>query len=172
MLTSPSLTLPYLPSLRLLSATIQIPNTNVSSNPTPPNAAVVASAGISARLWCQPSPSSPPSRFRSIGKAIAEIGGEACPSPTPSRHTNPDVHVLHPSWVYPNLKGGGGGLHLGASWFLKILLLTTPIRLARGTAKDVSTTRRPSCAMLLLYQTSRRTEGAEVPLRIGYQWGG
>ena len=38
------------------------------------------------------------------------------------------------------------------------------MRLARGTPKEVRTTRRPSWAMLLLYQTSRRTEGADVPL--------
>lgn len=38
------------------------------------------------------------------------------------------------------------------------------MRLAKGTPIEVRTTRRPSCAMLLLYHTSRRTEGADVPL--------
>lgn len=50
------------------------------------------------------------------------------------------------------------------SLFWKIFDETTPIRLASGTPMDVRTTRRPSLAMLLLYHTSRSTEGAEVPL--------
>lgn len=40
---------------------------------------------------------------------------------------------------------------------------TTPIKFAIGTAIDVKTIRLFSEAILLLYQTSRRTEGAEVP---------
>lgn len=50
------------------------------------------------------------------------------------------------------------------SLFWKMFEETTPMRLARGTPNDVRTTRRPSCAMLLLYQTSSSTEGADVPL--------
>lgn len=38
--------------------------------------------------------------------------------------------------------------------------------LARGTPTEVRVIRRPSCAMLLLYQVERRTEGAEVPQHI------
>ena len=86
-------------SRRRLSAIIQKPSASVMQNPVPPNAAVVANAGI----------------------------------------------------------------YFGASWFRKMLLLTTPIRFAIGTPKEVSTRRRPSCAILLLYHTSRSTEGAEVP---------
>jgi hypothetical protein len=56
------------------------------------------------------------------------------------------------------------GKYFGASWLRKMLEATTPIRLATGTAILVSTTRLPSLAMLLLYQASRRTEGADVPL--------
>lgn len=43
------------------------------------------------------------------------------------------------------------GMYLGASLFWKMLELTTPIRLARGTAIEVRRTRRPSWAILLLY---------------------
>lgn len=55
------------------------------------------------------------------------------------------------------------GMYFGASLLRKILLLTTPIRLATGTPTEVSITRRFSLAMLLLYHTSRITDGAEVP---------
>jgi hypothetical protein len=56
------------------------------------------------------------------------------------------------------------GKYLGASCVRKMFELTTPIKFANGTAILVNTTRRPSLAVLLLYQASRRTEGAEVPL--------
>ena len=41
--------------------------------------------------------------------------------------------------------------------------LTTPIKLATGTPTLVSITRLFSSAMLLLYQTSKMTLGADVP---------
>jgi len=55
------------------------------------------------------------------------------------------------------------GKYFGASFVRKILLLTRPMRFARGTPTLVRTMRRPSCAILLLYQVLRRTEGADVP---------
>jgi hypothetical protein len=56
------------------------------------------------------------------------------------------------------------GRYFGASCVRNILELTTPIKLATGTAMLVKPTRRPSLAVLLLYQASNKTEGAEVPL--------
>lgn len=48
----------------------------------------------------------------------------------------------------------------------KILLDTTPMRLAIGTAIDVKTARLFSSAILLQYHTSKSTEGALVPQAI------
>jgi hypothetical protein len=59
------------------------------------------------------------------------------------------------------------GIYFGASLFWK-MFETTPMRFARGTPKLVRMRRLPSCAILLLYQTSRRTDGADVPLH--YSW--
>jgi len=42
--------------------------------------------------------------------------------------------------------------YLGFSFSRKMLLDTRPMRLARGTPTDVRTTRRPSCAILLLLE--------------------
>lgn len=86
-------------SLLLLSHAIHSPSTTVQTSPTPPKAAVVASAGM----------------------------------------------------------------YLGASCSRKMLEATMPIRLASGTATEVSSRRREGCGVLLLYQTSRMTDGAEVP---------
>lgn len=55
------------------------------------------------------------------------------------------------------------GRYFGASLFRKMLLLTTPIKLATGTPTLVSIIRRFSSAILLLYQTSSITLGADVP---------
>ena len=90
---------PSLESLFLLSHAIHRPSSTVQTSPTPPKAAVVASAGM----------------------------------------------------------------YLGASCSRKMLEATRPIRLASGTATEVRSRRREGCGVLLLYQTSRMTDGAEVP---------
>src|ERR1051326_3709129 len=58
------------------------------------------------------------------------------------------------------------GMYFGASLVWKILLLTTPMRLARGTPTDVNVMRWPSFARLLLYHVLKITEGADVPQTI------
>lgn len=55
------------------------------------------------------------------------------------------------------------GKYFGASFAKKMLLDTKPITFATGTPTDVRTTRRPSCAILLLYHVESRTDGADVP---------
>ena len=55
------------------------------------------------------------------------------------------------------------GKYFGASFVRKMLLLTRPMRFARGTPTLVRTMRRPSCATLLLYQVLSNTDGADVP---------
>lgn len=90
---------PSLASLLLLSHAIHRPSSTVATRPTPPKAAVVASAGM----------------------------------------------------------------YLGASCARKMLEATMPMRFARGTATAVRRRRREGWGVLLLYQTSRMTDGAEVP---------
>lgn len=58
------------------------------------------------------------------------------------------------------------GSYLGESWSRKTLLATRPIKFAKGTPTDVSVTRSPSCATLLLYQVLNSTDGAAVPQHI------
>jgi len=55
------------------------------------------------------------------------------------------------------------GKYLGASFGMKMLLLTTPIKFATGTPLFVSMTRLFSFAMLLLNHVSSMTLGALVP---------
>lgn len=58
------------------------------------------------------------------------------------------------------------GMYLGAESAVKMLLDTSPMRLASGTPTEVKTTRRPSWGVLLLYQVESRTDGADVPQHI------
>lgn len=53
------------------------------------------------------------------------------------------------------------GIYCGASWSRKMFDETTPITLAIGTPRLVKRSRLFSSAMLLLYQVSSSTDGAE-----------
>src|SRR5271170_4227112 len=75
----------------------------------------------------------------------------------PSNNVNTNPHPPKAAVV------AKAGKYFGASCGRKMLLLTTPIRLAMGTATPVKTTRRFSSAILLLYHTSSMTLGADVP---------
>lgn len=106
-----------------------------------------------------------PSRSRCVGTSLTLIL-------TPSRLSlarlsstiqNPSAKVRMKPIPPKAAVVASAGMYFGASWALKMFELTTPIRFAIGTPKLVNTTRFPSCAILLLYQTSRSTDGAEVP---------
>lgn len=106
-----------------------------------------------------------PSRKRSVGISLALI---VTPSLRSLLRLSKTIYrpkrpaITEP--VAPNAPTViSAGMYFGLSCSRKTLLETTPIRFASGTPILVSRTRRPSCAMLLLYQVLRRTEGAEVP---------